>query len=113
MEITLTGNGPLTPVLAQAVRRSLGFGLPEEVVLPRGAVESLTVSGPEWLSGNTGTSRFGGSRRTRFRWPRRLWRWSSSTANRSPPATRARWRMWGVAVSAGPSRWTWLAAAWS
>ncbi|GGQ85493.1 hypothetical protein GCM10010250_65880 [Streptomyces althioticus] len=51
VEITLTGNGPLTPDLAQAVRRSLGFGLPEEVVLPRGAVESLTVSGPEWLSG--------------------------------------------------------------
>lgn len=51
VEITLTGNGPLAPDLAQAVRRSLGFGLPEEVVLPRGAVESLTVSGPEWLSG--------------------------------------------------------------
>ncbi|MGW4937324.1 hypothetical protein ACWEQH_30705 [Streptomyces sp. NPDC004166] len=52
VEITLTGNGPLAPDLAQAVRRSLGFGLPEEVVLPRGAVESLTVSGPEWLSGD-------------------------------------------------------------
>ncbi|MGA5277880.1 hypothetical protein ACPCKL_29630 [Streptomyces cellulosae] len=36
VEITLTGNGPLTPDLAQAVRRSLGFGLPEEVVLPTG-----------------------------------------------------------------------------
>ncbi|MGW5136218.1 hypothetical protein [Streptomyces sp. NPDC004135] len=50
VEITLTGNGPLAPDLARAVRRSLGFGLPEEVVLPRGAVESLTVSGPDWLS---------------------------------------------------------------
>ncbi|MFG3480182.1 hypothetical protein ACGF3K_33905 [Streptomyces sp. NPDC047980] len=50
VEISLTGNGPLAPELAKAVRRSLGFGLPEEVVLPRGAVESLTVSGPEWLS---------------------------------------------------------------
>jgi hypothetical protein len=51
VEITLTGSGPLAPDLAQAVRRSLGFGLPEEVVLPRGTVESLTVSGPAWLSG--------------------------------------------------------------
>lgn len=51
VQITLTGNGPLAPELAKAVRRSLGFGLPEEVVLPSGAVESLTVSGPEWLSG--------------------------------------------------------------
>ncbi len=30
VDITLTGSGPLTPDLAQAVRRSLGFGLPEE-----------------------------------------------------------------------------------
>ncbi|MFF7146257.1 hypothetical protein ACFZB5_34645 [Streptomyces nodosus] len=51
VEITLTGNGPLAPDLARAVRRSLGFGLPDGVVLPREAVESLTVSGPEWLSG--------------------------------------------------------------
>ncbi|MEU2251100.1 hypothetical protein [Streptomyces sp. NPDC019224] len=51
VEITLTGNGLLAPDLAESVRRSLGFGLPEEVVLPRGAVESLVVSGPEWLSG--------------------------------------------------------------
>ncbi|GAA0534148.1 hypothetical protein [Streptomyces mordarskii] len=51
VEITLTGSGPLAPELAQAVRRSLGFGLPEEVVLPRGALESMTVTGPEWLSG--------------------------------------------------------------
>ncbi|MGP3947073.1 hypothetical protein [Streptomyces sp. 6N106] len=50
VEITLTGTGPLAPDLAQAVRRSLGFGLPEEVVLPRGAVESMTVTGPQWLS---------------------------------------------------------------
>ncbi|MEU5709866.1 hypothetical protein [Streptomyces flaveolus] len=49
--LTLTGSGPLTPDAAQAVRRSLGYGMPEEVVLPREAVESLTVSGPEWLSG--------------------------------------------------------------
>ncbi|WP_425984685.1 hypothetical protein [Streptomyces sp. DT171] len=51
VEFTLTGNGPWVPELAAAVRRSLGFGLPEEVVLPRKAVESMTVSGPEWLSG--------------------------------------------------------------
>lgn len=51
VEITLTGNGPLAPDLAETVRRSLGFGLPDEVVLPHEAVESLTVSGPEWLSG--------------------------------------------------------------
>ncbi|WP_411076574.1 hypothetical protein [Streptomyces sp. cmx-4-7] len=51
VEIKLTGNGPFAPELSAAVRRSLGFGLPEEVVLPRGAVESLTISGPEWLSG--------------------------------------------------------------
>lgn len=51
VKITLTGSGPLTPELAEAVRRSLGFGLPEEVVLQREAVESLTVSGPAWLSG--------------------------------------------------------------
>ncbi|MFF3334101.1 hypothetical protein ACFYWX_31880 [Streptomyces sp. NPDC002888] len=48
--LTLAGSGPLAPDVAKAVRRSLGYGLPEEVVLPRGAVESLTVSGPEWLS---------------------------------------------------------------
>ncbi|MFF7717553.1 hypothetical protein [Streptomyces sp. NPDC007988] len=36
VEISLTGNGTLAPELAAAVRRSLGFGLPEEVVLPRG-----------------------------------------------------------------------------
>ncbi|MFE5732428.1 hypothetical protein ACFQ7A_16155, partial [Streptomyces sp. NPDC056528] len=47
----LPGDGPFAPELSAAVRRSLGFGLPEEVVLPRGTVESLTVSVPEWLSG--------------------------------------------------------------
>ncbi|MGW0818271.1 hypothetical protein ACWD00_34560 [Streptomyces viridiviolaceus] len=51
IKITLAGSGPPAPDLAQAVRRSLGFGLQEEVVLPREAVESLTVSGPAWLSG--------------------------------------------------------------
>ncbi|WP_328698432.1 hypothetical protein [Streptomyces sp. NBC_00342] len=51
VELTLTGNGPWGPELTTAVRRSLGFGVPEEVVLPREAVKSLTVDGPEWLSG--------------------------------------------------------------
>lgn len=51
VEFTVTGNGPWAPELTAAVRRSLGFGVPEEVVLPREAVQSLTVRGPEWLSG--------------------------------------------------------------
>ncbi|WP_328351748.1 hypothetical protein OG800_07915 [Streptomyces sp. NBC_00445] len=51
IQITLTGREELPPELAQKVRGSLGFGRPEEVVLPRDVVETLTVTGPEWLSG--------------------------------------------------------------
>lgn len=36
--------------LSAAITRTLGFGTAEEVVLPREAVESLTVDGPAWLS---------------------------------------------------------------
>ncbi|MER5720006.1 hypothetical protein, partial [Streptomyces sp. NPDC002132] len=39
----------LAPEQSEAVRRSLGYGLDEKVVLPRGAVEKVTVSGPEFL----------------------------------------------------------------
>ncbi|MFE7935570.1 hypothetical protein ACFU6S_43990 [Streptomyces sp. NPDC057456] len=46
---TLTGIGPLAPEQSEAVRRSLGYGLDEKVVLPRGAVEKVAVSGPEFL----------------------------------------------------------------
>ncbi|MEU1039758.1 hypothetical protein [Streptomyces sp. NPDC005907] len=46
---TLTGIGPLAPEQSEAVRRSLGYGLDEKVVLPRGAVEKVTVTGPEFL----------------------------------------------------------------
>ncbi|MDG5808717.1 hypothetical protein P9869_40020 [Streptomyces ossamyceticus] len=48
--ITLTGIGPLAPEQAEAVRRSLGYGLDEKVVLPRGAVEKMTVTGPWFLA---------------------------------------------------------------
>ncbi|MEV7282983.1 hypothetical protein AB0O01_00165 [Streptomyces sp. NPDC093252] len=48
--ITLTGIGPLAPEQAEAVRRSLGYGLDERVVLPRGAVEKMTVTGPWFLA---------------------------------------------------------------
>ncbi|MGW1878731.1 hypothetical protein [Streptomyces sp. NPDC001975] len=51
VQITLTGAGDLAPELADAVRASLGFGRPEAVVLPPSAVESLTLTGPDWLSG--------------------------------------------------------------
>ncbi|WP_405764651.1 hypothetical protein OHU34_03620 [Streptomyces sp. NBC_00080] len=46
---TLTGIGPLAPEQSEAVRRSLGYGMDEKVVLPRGAVEKVTVTGPEFL----------------------------------------------------------------
>ncbi|MDH6222887.1 hypothetical protein [Streptomyces pseudovenezuelae] len=46
---TLTGIGPLAPEQSEAVRRSLGYGLDEKVVLPHGAVEKVTVTGPEFL----------------------------------------------------------------
>ncbi|WP_331736835.1 hypothetical protein OG426_55475 (plasmid) [Streptomyces canus] len=49
--ITLTGNDPLAPEQAEAVRRSLGYGLDEEVVLPRGVVEKMTITGPQFLAG--------------------------------------------------------------
>ncbi|MFI1415677.1 hypothetical protein ACH4Y0_38035 [Streptomyces sp. NPDC020707] len=48
--ITLEGIAPLEPEQAEAVRRSLGFGLDEEVVLPRGTVGNMTVSGPQFLA---------------------------------------------------------------
>ncbi|MFE3830220.1 hypothetical protein [Streptomyces sp. NPDC059092] len=48
---TLTGIGPLEPEQAEAVRRSLGFGLDEKVVLPRGTVGKMTVTGPQFLAG--------------------------------------------------------------
>jgi hypothetical protein len=51
IQITLTGSGVLASELADVVRASLGFGRPEEVVLPPSAVESLTLTGPDWLSG--------------------------------------------------------------
>lgn len=40
----------LDPELSAALMRVVGFGAPEEVVLPASAVERLTVEGPEWLS---------------------------------------------------------------
>lgn len=49
--VELTGRAPWNPELLSAVERSLGFGVPEQVTLPSSAVESLVVSGPEWLSG--------------------------------------------------------------
>jgi hypothetical protein len=36
--------------LISALTRSLGFGVAEQVVLPPEAVESLSISGPDWLS---------------------------------------------------------------
>ncbi|MFS8202580.1 hypothetical protein ACLVWQ_28310 [Streptomyces sp. CWNU-52B] len=48
--ITLEGVDPLEPQQAEAVRRSLGFGLDEKVVLPRGTVDKMTVTGPQFLA---------------------------------------------------------------
>lgn len=48
--ITLSGIGPLAPEQAEAVRRSLGYGLDEKVVLPRGTVGKMTVAGPAFLA---------------------------------------------------------------
>lgn len=113
VEFTVTGNGPWDPELTAAVRRSLGFGVPEEVVLPREAVQSLTVRGPEWLSGD--------HRDIEVRWRpvvavppgERGWMWSSSTGNRSPPPTWERWGIWAVAASAARSMWSCRAGSWS
>ncbi|MDH2412367.1 hypothetical protein ACG5V6_24225 [Streptomyces chitinivorans] len=52
ISIHLAGReGGLDAALSSAVTRSLGFGVAEEVVLPPEAVESLTISGPDWLAG--------------------------------------------------------------
>ncbi|MEV0186669.1 hypothetical protein AB0I54_46945 [Streptomyces sp. NPDC050625] len=36
--------------LTAAITRTLGFGIADDIVLPREAVESLTIDGPSWLS---------------------------------------------------------------
>ncbi|MFF6772205.1 hypothetical protein ACFY8W_01420 [Streptomyces sp. NPDC012637] len=49
--ITLTIAGTaMNADLSAAVTRSLGFGVAEAVELPPDAVESLTVSGPDWIA---------------------------------------------------------------
>lgn len=51
VHIKVTSRSGLDPDLAAAMRRTLGFGLAEEVVLPPEVVESLTITGPDWLAG--------------------------------------------------------------
>lgn len=48
--ITLDGIRPVAPEQSEAVRRSLGYGLDEKVVLPRGTVGKVTVTGPQFLA---------------------------------------------------------------
>ncbi|MFD8916077.1 hypothetical protein [Streptomyces sp. NPDC059575] len=51
VQVTFTPKGPLPPEVADSVRRGLGFGLPESVVLSPEVVDELTVTGPEWMAG--------------------------------------------------------------
>lgn len=86
--ITLTGIGPLAPEQAEAVRRSLGYGLDEKVVLPRGVVEKMTVTLGSW-SGSIRMSRCGGIRRRqpcRPGWTRNWCFWTASGSPRPTPA---------------------------
>jgi hypothetical protein len=51
VSLTLAGRPEaMSADLKAALTRSLGFGIAEEVALPREAVESLTVKGPSWLA---------------------------------------------------------------
>jgi hypothetical protein len=55
IELTVQGTfGPEHGALAQAIRRSLGFGAAEPFTLPPEVVEALTVTGPAWLAGSEG-----------------------------------------------------------